>query len=170
MGHQGHHGYHSLTCLFPPQRSVVQATPQAPKAGPVQQLTVQGLQPVHVAQEVRVSSTYLRASWDWARAGLGRGAGPSGRREGMELGVLKGPSPAPGSTWGFGLQTRSWSRPPHPHPSPRHLAVQGPRFCEERDLIFPSQRHRVGDLSGCCGSSATRWAAEAWSPARGRPR
>ncbi|KAI4541749.1 hypothetical protein MG293_008891 [Ovis ammon polii] len=35
----------------PPERSVVQATPQVPKAGPVQQLTVQGLQPVHVAQE-----------------------------------------------------------------------------------------------------------------------
>ncbi|XP_041519357.1 MHC class II regulatory factor RFX1 isoform X2 [Microtus oregoni] len=34
------------------QRSVVQATPQT-KAGPVQQLTVQGLQPVHVAQEVQ---------------------------------------------------------------------------------------------------------------------
>ncbi|XP_035143413.2 MHC class II regulatory factor RFX1 isoform X3 [Callithrix jacchus] len=33
------------------ERSVVQATPQAPKAGPVQPLTVQGLQPVHVAQE-----------------------------------------------------------------------------------------------------------------------
>ncbi|XP_011246631.1 MHC class II regulatory factor RFX1 isoform X1 [Mus musculus] len=32
------------------ERSVVQATPQT-KAGPVQQLTVQGLQPVHVAQE-----------------------------------------------------------------------------------------------------------------------
>ncbi|XP_032482989.1 MHC class II regulatory factor RFX1 isoform X2 [Phocoena sinus] len=37
----------------PQQRSVVQATPQVPKAGPVQQLTVQGLQPVHVAQEVQ---------------------------------------------------------------------------------------------------------------------
>ncbi|XP_033051784.1 MHC class II regulatory factor RFX1 isoform X7 [Trachypithecus francoisi] len=37
----------------PPERSVVQATPQAPKAGPVQPLTVQGLQPVHVAQEVQ---------------------------------------------------------------------------------------------------------------------
>nr|KAF6297713.1 regulatory factor X1 [Pipistrellus kuhlii] len=35
------------------QRSVVQATPQAPKASPVQPLTVQGLQPVHVAQEVQ---------------------------------------------------------------------------------------------------------------------
>ncbi|XP_020011570.1 MHC class II regulatory factor RFX1 [Castor canadensis] len=35
------------------ERSVVQATPQAPKAGPVQQLTVQGLQPVHVTQEVQ---------------------------------------------------------------------------------------------------------------------
>ncbi|XP_019061459.1 MHC class II regulatory factor RFX1 isoform X2 [Fukomys damarensis] len=35
------------------ERSVVQATPQAPKASPVQQLTVQGLQPVHVAQEVQ---------------------------------------------------------------------------------------------------------------------
>uniref|UniRef100_A0A2K6SUY4 Regulatory factor X1 n=1 Tax=Saimiri boliviensis boliviensis TaxID=39432 RepID=A0A2K6SUY4_SAIBB len=35
------------------ERSVVQATPQAPKAGPVQPLTVQGLQPVHVAQEVQ---------------------------------------------------------------------------------------------------------------------
>ncbi|XP_037583466.1 MHC class II regulatory factor RFX1 isoform X3 [Cebus imitator] len=35
----------------PPERSVVQATPQAPKAGPVQPLTVQGLPPVHVAQE-----------------------------------------------------------------------------------------------------------------------
>ncbi|XP_022414022.1 MHC class II regulatory factor RFX1 [Delphinapterus leucas] len=35
------------------ERSVVQATPQVPKAGPVQQLTVQGLQPVHVAQEVQ---------------------------------------------------------------------------------------------------------------------
>ncbi|XP_037583467.1 MHC class II regulatory factor RFX1 isoform X4 [Cebus imitator] len=35
----------------PQQRSVVQATPQAPKAGPVQPLTVQGLPPVHVAQE-----------------------------------------------------------------------------------------------------------------------
>nr|XP_035922392.1 MHC class II regulatory factor RFX1 isoform X3 [Halichoerus grypus] len=35
------------------ERSVVQATPQAPKAGPVQQLTVQGLPPVHVAQEVQ---------------------------------------------------------------------------------------------------------------------
>ncbi|XP_007952560.1 MHC class II regulatory factor RFX1 [Orycteropus afer afer] len=35
------------------ERSVVQATPQTPKAGPVQQLTVQGLQPVHVAQEVQ---------------------------------------------------------------------------------------------------------------------
>ncbi|XP_021025615.1 MHC class II regulatory factor RFX1 isoform X3 [Mus caroli] len=34
------------------ERSVVQATPQT-KAGPVQQLTVQGLQPVHVAQEVQ---------------------------------------------------------------------------------------------------------------------
>ncbi|XP_032121754.1 MHC class II regulatory factor RFX1 isoform X2 [Sapajus apella] len=33
------------------ERSVVQATPQAPKAGPVQPLTVQGLPPVHVAQE-----------------------------------------------------------------------------------------------------------------------
>ncbi|XP_047295148.1 MHC class II regulatory factor RFX1 isoform X2 [Homo sapiens] len=33
------------------ERSVVQATPQAPKPGPVQPLTVQGLQPVHVAQE-----------------------------------------------------------------------------------------------------------------------
>lgn len=41
--------------LFPPQRSVVQATPQAPKASPVQPLTVQGLQPVHVAQEVRIA-------------------------------------------------------------------------------------------------------------------
>uniref|UniRef100_A0A8C5K583 Regulatory factor X, 1 (influences HLA class II expression) n=1 Tax=Jaculus jaculus TaxID=51337 RepID=A0A8C5K583_JACJA len=38
-----------------PERSVVQATPQTPKAGPVQQLTVQGLQPVHVAQEVCLS-------------------------------------------------------------------------------------------------------------------
>nr|KAF6481805.1 regulatory factor X1 [Molossus molossus] len=37
----------------PPERSVVQATPQAPKASPVQPLTVQGLQPVHVAQEVQ---------------------------------------------------------------------------------------------------------------------
>ncbi|KAM5232852.1 MHC class II regulatory factor RFX1 isoform 11-T11 [Hipposideros larvatus] len=37
----------------PPERSVVQATPPAPKASPVQQLTVQGLQPVHVAQEVQ---------------------------------------------------------------------------------------------------------------------
>ncbi|XP_037583468.1 MHC class II regulatory factor RFX1 isoform X6 [Cebus imitator] len=37
----------------PPERSVVQATPQAPKAGPVQPLTVQGLPPVHVAQEVQ---------------------------------------------------------------------------------------------------------------------
>ncbi|XP_073076098.1 MHC class II regulatory factor RFX1 isoform X3 [Manis javanica] len=36
-----------------PERSVVQATPQAPKTGPVQQLAVQGLQPVHVAQEVQ---------------------------------------------------------------------------------------------------------------------
>ncbi|XP_055227922.1 MHC class II regulatory factor RFX1 isoform X8 [Gorilla gorilla gorilla] len=35
------------------ERSVVQATPQAPKPGPVQPLTVQGLQPVHVAQEVQ---------------------------------------------------------------------------------------------------------------------
>nr|XP_021561147.1 MHC class II regulatory factor RFX1 [Neomonachus schauinslandi] len=35
------------------ERSVVQATPQAPKAGAVQQLTVQGLPPVHVAQEVQ---------------------------------------------------------------------------------------------------------------------
>ncbi|XP_070130085.1 MHC class II regulatory factor RFX1 isoform X5 [Equus przewalskii] len=35
------------------ERSVVQATPQVPKAGPVQQMTVQGLQPVHVAQEVQ---------------------------------------------------------------------------------------------------------------------
>lgn len=35
------------------ERSVVQATPAAPKASPVQQLTVQGLQPVHVAQEVQ---------------------------------------------------------------------------------------------------------------------
>ncbi|XP_032121758.1 MHC class II regulatory factor RFX1 isoform X6 [Sapajus apella] len=35
------------------ERSVVQATPQAPKAGPVQPLTVQGLPPVHVAQEVQ---------------------------------------------------------------------------------------------------------------------
>ncbi|XP_012313241.2 MHC class II regulatory factor RFX1 [Aotus nancymaae] len=35
------------------ERSVVQATPQAPKTGPVQPLTVQGLQPVHVAQEVQ---------------------------------------------------------------------------------------------------------------------
>nr|KAF6297715.1 regulatory factor X1 [Pipistrellus kuhlii] len=35
------------------ERSVVQATPQAPKASPVQPLTVQGLQPVHVAQEVQ---------------------------------------------------------------------------------------------------------------------
>ncbi|KAM5232849.1 MHC class II regulatory factor RFX1 isoform 8-T8 [Hipposideros larvatus] len=35
------------------ERSVVQATPPAPKASPVQQLTVQGLQPVHVAQEVQ---------------------------------------------------------------------------------------------------------------------
>ncbi|XP_052584632.1 MHC class II regulatory factor RFX1 isoform X2 [Peromyscus californicus insignis] len=34
------------------ERSVVQATPQT-KAGAVQQLTVQGLQPVHVAQEVQ---------------------------------------------------------------------------------------------------------------------
>lgn len=67
---------------LPPQRSVVQATPQVPKAGPVQQMTVQGLQPVHVAQEVRASPTYLWAYWGWARAGLGRGAGPSGRREG----------------------------------------------------------------------------------------
>uniref|UniRef100_A0A286Y3K4 Regulatory factor X1 n=1 Tax=Cavia porcellus TaxID=10141 RepID=A0A286Y3K4_CAVPO len=48
------HGYCSTTLpLVPFQRSVVQATPQAPKAGPVQQLTVQGLQPVHVAQEVQ---------------------------------------------------------------------------------------------------------------------
>ncbi|CAK6445413.1 unnamed protein product [Pipistrellus nathusii] len=35
------------------ERSVVQATPQAPKASPVQPLSVQGLQPVHVAQEVQ---------------------------------------------------------------------------------------------------------------------
>ncbi|XP_065731646.1 MHC class II regulatory factor RFX1 [Phocoena phocoena] len=35
------------------ERPVVQATPQVPKAGPMQQLTVQGLQPGHVAQEVQ---------------------------------------------------------------------------------------------------------------------
>ncbi|XP_076977729.1 MHC class II regulatory factor RFX1 isoform X2 [Tamandua tetradactyla] len=35
------------------ERSVVQATPQTPKAGSVQQLTVQTLQPVHVAPEVQ---------------------------------------------------------------------------------------------------------------------
>lgn len=122
VGHQGT-TVTSLTCLFPPQRSVVQATPQAPKAGPVQQLTVQGLQPVHVAQEVRVSSIYLEAKWDGALAGLGRGAVLAGRREGRELGVLQGPSPAPGSTWGCGLQTQPF---PLPH---THLAVQGLRFC-----------------------------------------
>ena len=55
-----------------PQRSVVQATPQVPKAGPVQQLTVQGLQPVHVAQEVCVSPTCLWANWG-SVAGWGGG-------------------------------------------------------------------------------------------------
>ncbi|XP_057346148.1 MHC class II regulatory factor RFX1 isoform X3 [Manis pentadactyla] len=46
---------HSVQRSVPvtPERSVVQATPQAPKTGPVQQLAVQGLQPVHVAQEVQ---------------------------------------------------------------------------------------------------------------------
>ncbi|XP_072847620.1 MHC class II regulatory factor RFX1 isoform X4 [Pogona vitticeps] len=37
----------------PQQRSVVQTTPSAPKAGTVQQLAVQGLQQVHVTQEVQ---------------------------------------------------------------------------------------------------------------------
>ncbi|XP_072847619.1 MHC class II regulatory factor RFX1 isoform X3 [Pogona vitticeps] len=36
-----------------PERSVVQTTPSAPKAGTVQQLAVQGLQQVHVTQEVQ---------------------------------------------------------------------------------------------------------------------
>ncbi|KAM5232845.1 MHC class II regulatory factor RFX1 isoform 4-T4 [Hipposideros larvatus] len=48
----GHVSPLQLTSIpVPQQRSVVQATPPAPKASPVQQLTVQGLQPVHVAQE-----------------------------------------------------------------------------------------------------------------------
>nr|XP_014342802.1 PREDICTED: MHC class II regulatory factor RFX1 [Latimeria chalumnae] len=38
-------------------RSVVQTTPQTPKAGAVQQLTVQGLQQVHVTQENTVSQS-----------------------------------------------------------------------------------------------------------------
>lgn len=77
--------------LFPPQRSVVQATPQAPKASPVQPLTVQGLQPVHVAQEVRISPTYLWANWGWSWAGLGRGAGPRPKGgNGTTSGVLSG--------------------------------------------------------------------------------
>ncbi|KAF6096644.1 regulatory factor X1 [Phyllostomus discolor] len=50
----GHMSPLQLTNIpVPQQRSVVQATPQAPKASPVQPLTVQGLQPVHVAQEVQ---------------------------------------------------------------------------------------------------------------------
>ncbi|KAM5232853.1 MHC class II regulatory factor RFX1 isoform 12-T12 [Hipposideros larvatus] len=50
----GHVSPLQLTSIpVPQQRSVVQATPPAPKASPVQQLTVQGLQPVHVAQEVQ---------------------------------------------------------------------------------------------------------------------
>lgn len=42
-----------LGCCVSPQRSVVQTTPQTPKSGQVQQLTVQGLQQVHVTQEVQ---------------------------------------------------------------------------------------------------------------------
>lgn len=64
-----------LTLPFPSQRSVVQATPQAPKAGPVQPLTVQGLQPVHVAQEVCVSPSYPRGKGVGPGLGLGS-AGP----------------------------------------------------------------------------------------------
>uniref|UniRef100_A0A3Q2KVE7 Regulatory factor X1 n=1 Tax=Equus caballus TaxID=9796 RepID=A0A3Q2KVE7_HORSE len=53
-GKPGHVSPLQLTNIpVPQQRSVVQATPQVPKAGPVQQMTVQGLQPVHVAQEVQ---------------------------------------------------------------------------------------------------------------------
>ncbi|XP_040846641.1 MHC class II regulatory factor RFX1 [Ochotona curzoniae] len=47
------HGVQQSVPVAPERSAVVQATPQAPKAAPVQQLTVQGLQPVHVAQEVQ---------------------------------------------------------------------------------------------------------------------
>lgn len=109
---------------FPPQRSVVQATPQVPKAGPVQQLTVQGLQPVHVAQEVCISPTYLWANWGWAQAGLWRVQAP-----GRELSY-------PGGRRGVGRQVQndilalgstSSSGPRTGSRSFRHLA-------EERDL------------------------------------
>lgn len=84
----GCHGYHSQTCLFFSQRSVVQATPQT-KAGPVQQLTVQGLQPVHVAQEVRVPSLCVGT----VRLVLGCGWGyrhQIPREEWSHLGARKG--------------------------------------------------------------------------------
>ena len=54
-----------------------------PKAGPVQQLTVQGLQPVHVAQEVCVSPTCLWANWGSVPevGGGERGRGDEGKAE-----------------------------------------------------------------------------------------
>uniref|UniRef100_A0A5F8GSR4 Regulatory factor X1 n=1 Tax=Monodelphis domestica TaxID=13616 RepID=A0A5F8GSR4_MONDO len=54
--HFGHLSVFQLflcTSLFPCLRSVVQTAPQTSKSGSVQQLTVQGLQPVHVTQEVQ---------------------------------------------------------------------------------------------------------------------
>lgn len=83
------HGYHSyLPFLLLCQRSVVQATPQT-KAGPVQQLTVQGLQPVHVAQEVRVLPIYVRGNQTVLGCGWGYGYLIQ-REEWSHLGILKG--------------------------------------------------------------------------------
>lgn len=56
----------ALMLCFTPQRSVVQTTPSTPKAGPVQQLAVQGLQQVHVTQEVTALISHSAACLTFA--------------------------------------------------------------------------------------------------------
>lgn len=149
--------------LFPSQRSVVQATPAAPKASPVQQLTVQGLQPVHVAQEVCVSPSYLRAHLALGKLGpgwVGEGSRPLRPQGGNEAtpGVLKGPALQRAPPLAVGL----------PFSSTRQFRAH---VLLKEIWSLLSLRHGAGIFwSGCCVSPAAWWAAEAWSPARGRPR
>lgn len=156
---------------------MVQATPQVPKAGPVQQLTVQGLQPVHVAQEVCVSPTCLWANWGSVPEVGGGGAGAGKVQAPQAAGRECSP---PGGVW---VEGGSWNfEKPSPTldsqfqpwasslPLCQHRAVQGPGFAKRELWIAPSLTPGGVFWSGCCLVSAARWAVEAWTAARCRPR
>lgn len=162
LGHQGHHGYqsnlpfpspevrgpsHSTGAQSRPCAAAHGAGPPASSCGP------RGACLLHLPGG--------KVGWGpgWAGEGCSSGRPPGGKGAGGP------PGPQPGPRLHLGLWAADSALPPTHTPGSSRAQV-----LLRKIWLLPFHRHRVGDLTGCCVSSATRWAAEAWNPARGLPR